>query len=298
MVFFLNADEEVYARYGARDAQSPDSRQSLDGLRYTMQSVLAMHESKEKSFAPRAAESPKYVRQIAGTFRGRRCFHCHQVKEVLNADLRRQGKWERDSAWRYPLPDNLGLFLELHRGNVVEKVAPKSPAAQLGLVKGDVIRRLGGIPVHSLADIQLGLERAPRKGVVALSWERQGKTRSGELSLPEGWRKSDITWRPSMQRLVPTFPLDGNDLKAEEKKALGLDVKQLAFRQRPQVPSRAREAGIRPGDIILGVDDRPFPGMDGYGLDRYVRREYLVGDRVTINVLREGKRLSVPLPLR
>ena len=38
--------------------------------------------------------------------------------------------------------------------------------------------------------------------------------------------------------------------------------------------------------------------MDAYGLDRYVRREYLVGDRVTINVLRDGKRLSLPLTLR
>ena len=298
MVFFLNADEKVYARYGARDADSPDSRQSLDGLRYTMASVLAMHGSKEKSFAPRVAESSRYVREIAAGRRGRRCFHCHQVKEVLDADLRRQGKWERHSAWRYPLPDNLGLFLELHRGNVIEKVTPNSPAARAGLARGDVIRRLGAVPVHSLADVQLGLERAPRKGTVALTWERQGKTRSGEIPLPQGWRKSDITWRPSMQRLVPSFPLDGNDLTAVEKKALGLDARQLAFRQREQVHSRARAAGIRAGDIILGVDDRQFPGMDGYGLDRYVRREYLVGDTLKINVLREGKRLRLPLTLR
>lgn len=298
MVFFLSADEKVYARYGSRDAVSPDSRQSLEGLRYTMASVLAMHQGKEQSFAPRAQASPKYIRDIAGGRRGRRCFHCHQVKEVLNADLRRRGQWERASAWRYPLPDNLGLFLELHRGNVVEKVTPNSPAARAGLVKGDVIRRVGAVPVHSLADVQLGLERAPRKGTVAVSWERQGKAQRAALELLEGWRKSDVTWRPSMQRLVPSFPLDGNDLTETEKKALGLDAKQLAFRHRQQVHSRAREAGIRAGDIILGVDDGKFPGMDGYGLDRYVRREYLVGDTVTINVLREGKRLRLPLTLR
>ena len=43
MVFFLNAEEKVYARYGGRDARNADSRQSLAGLHATMQSVLAMH---------------------------------------------------------------------------------------------------------------------------------------------------------------------------------------------------------------------------------------------------------------
>lgn len=297
-VFFLNAEQKVYARYGARDATSPDSRQSLEGLHYTMKSVLALHQSKEKTFAARTEESPKYVRQLARGRRMRGCYHCHQVKEVLNADLHRKGKWQRDSAFHYPLPDNLGLFLELHRGNVVARVAPDSPAARLGLKKGDTIKQLNGVPAHSLADVQFGLDRASGKGTVALAWERQGTTRIGELSLSAGWRKSDITWRPSMHHLVPSFPLDGNDLKAEEKKALGLPANVLAFRQRPQVHSRAREAGIRGGDVVLGVEGQLFPGMDAYGLDRYVRREYLVGDRVTINILRDGKRLSLPLTLR
>ena len=53
MVFFLNADGKMYARYGGRDGKGPDERQSLEGLRYTMQSVLDMHRAPEKAFAPR-----------------------------------------------------------------------------------------------------------------------------------------------------------------------------------------------------------------------------------------------------
>ena len=62
MAFFLNAEEQVYARYGGRDANNPDSRQSLAGLRYTMRSVLQMHEGNEKTFAPRLRKASRFLR--------------------------------------------------------------------------------------------------------------------------------------------------------------------------------------------------------------------------------------------
>ena len=65
MVFFLNAEEQVYARYGGRDAKDADNRLSLAGLRYTMQSVLQMHQREQKEFAPRSHEAPKYARDFA-----------------------------------------------------------------------------------------------------------------------------------------------------------------------------------------------------------------------------------------
>jgi S1-C subfamily serine protease len=297
MVFFLNAEGKVYARYGGRDAKDPDNRQSLEGLHYTMASVLDMHGRAEKAFAPRRAEATKFVWQIKGA-RGRGCMHCHQVREALNRELKRTGKWQREQVWRYPLPDNLGLVLEVDRGNVVKRVEPDSPAARAGLKPGDLLQRLGGVPIHSLGDAQFALDRAPAKGTVPLAWSRDGAAQTTELVLPEGWRKSDISWRPSLLHLVPTLPLSGADLSPGEKKALGLSPQQLAFRQRSSVHSRARAAGIRGGDIILGFDDRALAGMDVNGFRRYVSREYLAGDRVQVNVLRDGKRLSLPLTLQ
>ena len=38
--------------------------------------------------------------------------------------------------------------------------------------------------------------------------------------------------------------------------------------------------------------------MDAGDLYQYVRQGYLAGDRITINVLRDGKRLRLPLTLR
>src|SRR5262249_50128869 len=113
----------------------------------------------------------------------------------------------------------------------------------------------------------------------------------------EGWHKTDLAWRPSMHRLGPAVRLSGNDLTLDERKALGLSARQLAFRQKSSLSSQARAAGIPGGDII--------PGFDGQQLDmgyihftEHVRRHYLVGDRVTVNILRDGKRLELPLTLQ
>ena len=60
--------------------------------------------------------------------------------------------------------------------------------------------------------------------------------------------------------------------------------------------AKAKETGIRAGDIILGLDDKTLE-MDVDGFQRFVERNYLIGDRVTINLLRDGKRLSLPMTL-
>jgi predicted metalloprotease with PDZ domain len=294
MVFFLNAEGKVYARYGGRDATSADKRQSLEGLLYTMKSVLRMHEREEKAFAPKSQEAAKYLRDLPGPRRGGGCLHCHQVKETLNGALQRKGAWSRDMVWRYPLPENLGFALEIDRGNVIKEVNEKTPAADAGLQVGDIVQRLNGVPIHSFGDAQYALDIAPKTGAIEVAWQRGDKVLKEKLSLFEGWKKTDITWRPSMQRLIPSARLYGTELTAEEKQALGLRAKQLAFRQKDALPTQAKAAGVRPGDIILGLDDKQLE-MDVDDFLRYVERNYLIGDKATINILRDGKRMNLTM---
>src|SRR4051794_12132822 len=119
MVFFLNAEGKVYARYGGRDSHNADNRQSLAGLLYTMNSVLRMHERNEKQFAPTSQQTPKYLRDITGG-RGmvRGCMHCHNIKETIHDALQKAGKWDLGMVYRYPLPENVGVALHVDQGNV------------------------------------------------------------------------------------------------------------------------------------------------------------------------------------
>src|SRR5437879_5979427 len=117
MAFFLNADEKIYGRYGGRDASSSDSRLSLAGLEYALGSALAAHRQAapagpvERPPKPLLAEGYPAAKRL----KNGQCIHCHQVAEFRRAALKAQGKWRREDVWVYPLPENLGLTLEVDR---------------------------------------------------------------------------------------------------------------------------------------------------------------------------------------
>ena len=297
MVFFLNADGQIYGRYGGRDAMGPDTRQSLAGLHFAMQAALESHRREANTPVPKLSDRPTYVRDLIDGRRRTSCVHCHQVKEIQHDALKRKGLWNRDHIWRYPLPDNLGFVLEVNLGNVVQRVERDSPAKRVGLQPGDVIDKLGEITVHSFGDAQFALDGAPKTGSIKVSWRRRDETLQGRLTLPEGWRKTEITWRRSMLWVIPSARVYGQDLTEKERRTRGLSAKQLAFWEGYPVSSAAQAAGVRERDIILGFDGKQLE-MNAYNFLSHVRENYLVGDNVTIDVLRGDKRLSLPMKLR
>lgn len=128
-------------------------------------------------------------------------------------------------------------------------------------------------------------------------WTHDGKEMMAALELAEGWRKSNLTWRPSIIELLPSLSLSGDDLTTAEKKDLGLGEKRLAFRQGERVSKYLATAGVKGGDIIIGLDGETME-MSMKEFLGHVRRNYLVGDKVTLNVLREAKRIDIALTLK
>jgi serine protease Do len=196
----------------------------------------------------------------------------------------------------YPLPQNIGLTLSEDQGNRVKAIGVDSPAAQAGLREGDVLKTIHGMSVASFADVQYALHRAPANGRLNITWEREEREHAAELALREGWRQTDISWRASTLRLGPAPCVRGQDLTAGEKRALGLQEGQLAFRQGNFVSRTAQQAGIRQDDVILGIDNKILE-MSARQFGVYIRLNYQVGDQITLNILRSGQRLQVPLRL-
>lgn len=294
MVFFLDSQGRVVSRYGGRDSQDADNRQSLEGLAHVMREVLKTCSGPSPRVIPDPAGAPVLAERLGAGGRG--CIHCHQVQEAINRNLARNLDWDPESPWRYPLPENVGVRLHVDKGNLVEKVAPGSPADKAGIRPGDLITRVGAVPVISFADMLQGLEEAPRQGALKLAYQRRGAESEVSLDLPARWKKTDITWRTSLRGLVPASPVAGRNLTADEKKALGLSDKALAFRQRDTVSQAAADAGIRPGDIITGAEGAPGE-LDSYGFQEWVRRENLVGDTIRISLARDGGKLVLPVVL-
>jgi S1-C subfamily serine protease len=270
----------------------------MPGLHYAMNAALTAHANRPKEAPPPRHGKPLLVEEIPAAKRaGKGCIHCHQVNEFRREQMKQDGTWTKDSVWRYPLPENIGLTLNIDQGDLVKSVAPDTPAARAGLQAGDQLQTLNGATVFSIADAQQALDRAPAQGEIEVSWQRDKKTHTAKLKLETGWRRTNITWRPSMLDILISPPLFGDDLTAQEKKAIGLTPKQLAFRQDKPLSKPLVAIGMREEDVIVGVD--------GLALDMtmreflgHLRRNYLVGEKVTLNVLRNGKRVDLPLTLR
>lgn len=296
MILFLSPDERVYSRYGGRVAEGADSRHSLAGLRYTMESVLREHRSSRPRYAPYRYDSPTYVRRVRPGERAPGCLHCHQIKQLQDARLIREGRWTPEKIFRYPPPEQIGLHLDVDRGNVVARVDDGSPAARAGLEAGDILEYLNAVPIHSFGDAQYALDLAPWEGEIPASWWRGGERYEATIALPPGWRRTDIAWRASMFRFLTLPRLSGPELSAADKAALGLPADRLAFRQEAPVSQQAAKAGIRPGDVIIGINDQDLR-MTLDEFRRYVQSYFVTGETIVVNVIREGKRLRLPMVL-
>ena len=293
--FFLNADETIYGRYGGRDASDAEARISAKGLRHAMDRALEAHKS-PPSPQPLPGK-PARAEDFSAAKSHRGCIHCHNINEFRRADAKDAGTWDRESIWVYPLPENVGITLDTDIGNRVKVVAKGSPAERTGLKPGDELAKLNGYPVASFGDATYALHKAPAKGSVAVAWMRDGKEQSGALEVTVGWRKTNLTWRPSMLDILPAVPFSGDELTATEKKALGLAEKRAAIRQYDEVHATLKAAGVKGGDVLIGFDGNAIEGGIGELLG-FVRRNYLVGDELTANLVRDGKRLDLKLRLK
>ncbi len=299
MAFVLSPAEEIYGRYGGRDTGAADGRVSLAGLRYALEAALKEHRKVHRPNKTPVPARPQFTVAEYSAFRrmpANACIHCHQVYDLRRESLQAAGNWSLDEVWVYPQPENIGLTMDVDRGDRVVRVSPGSPAANIGIQAGDRITRLGKEHIASIADIQYALHRTRQGRTVTVGWQRDGQEYEKRLELPDGWRKTDVSWRWSLRGLDPVPPLRGDDLTTEEKASLGIGPKRLAFRQGPFVAAAAEQAGVHQNDVVIGVDGKELE-MTAQQFGAYVRLEYKVGDRLTFNLVRAGRRFDVTLTL-
>jgi hypothetical protein len=195
MGFFLDAQDHILSRYGGRDAKSADARLSIAGLKHTMREVLKL----PRQVRP-AEEHTSLMAQELRASRGRGCMHCHQVWEGLRKREKDEKRFERDSLYVYPPPEQLGLELDVTVGAKIAKVQPGSAADQAGLRAGDLLVNIDKVSIHAQGDVLWALHNAPATGKLRVERLREGKLEPVAVELANGWRKTDLTWRPSMRR--------------------------------------------------------------------------------------------------
>jgi len=324
--FFMNADKTIYGRYGTRSHQTESADDvSLAGFSRAMVAALALHRGYPGNRAALAGKQPQqkpayptpeqypplkdrytsklnYKGQVAKS-----CIHCHQVGEVLRSVYRDNGKAiPQQLLYPYPNPSITGLVMDPEHIATVKQVKPGSAAASSGFQQGDEIVSLKGQPVLSTADLQWVLHHTGAEAKLPAEVQRGGKQLTLQLSLADGWRNSDISWRAttwSLRRMA----LGGLKLELatpEQRAAAGAKEGGLALlikragRYGPH--ALARRTGFREGDVIIEVDGRTSHMTESDLLTWLVNRR--TGEKVPFRVHRAGKnggrKITYQLPMQ
>ncbi|MFO0944439.1 MAG: PDZ domain-containing protein [Planctomycetota bacterium] len=154
---------------------------------------------------------------------------------------------------------------------VVGKVRWRSPAANAGIAKGDVILSAGGKPVRRLADFQEALGRRYAGDALPMVVSRGEIARDVDLSLVE---KLPVYVRPWLGILG----------KGTER-PLGLEILRV-FDGSP-----AADAKLIPGDVIIGSGNKPI--RSGVDLEK-IMDELPIGEPLVLDVRgKESRTVSV-----
>lgn len=295
-IFLQNADGTTYARYGSRSALGKASARdiSVAGFKQTLRGALALHDRYRKDparwgkvlAAKSGLSSPRWrtpeaipklaaKKQFATRFGGERgrhggCIHCHMVPTHELLSLREiEATVPSRKFWPYPMPNEIGLFMDPGEMATVARVTAGSIAGAAGLVAGDRILRLAEQPILSTADIQWVLHQAADEGVLSVQIERDGMRRELSLPLPQGWRSAISDWRfINLGVLRQVLGFNCKPLTANESRMLGL-AGRLGLRVQQVDRRLGRDLGLRRAEVIVAVDGRREP-MNLGAFTRYV----------------------------
>ncbi|MCA8997220.1 MAG: PDZ domain-containing protein [Planctomycetaceae bacterium] len=323
-VFLLNADGTIYGRYGTRSHRTDwEDDVSITGLEKALEKGLELHDNYPENKAALAGKtgpkplfaSPeqyplhrdKFTDKI--NYAGdvvRSCIHCHQIGDAERAFYRSAGKPIPEKVlFPYPHPKALGLVLDPETLSTVKSVEPGTIAEKSGLQQGDKIQTLNGQPILSIADIQWVLHQtSPDGGEVTAAVQRDGVEKSLTISLPKGWRRlDDIGWRVSSwpMRRMALGGLKLEEVPAEEKRRLKIAEDKMALRVahvgQYGPHAAAKRAGFQKEDIIVEYDGRNDLLRDG-DLLAYGVTARKPGEKVSVTILRNGRRLTKTLPMQ
>lgn len=312
-VFFMNADETVYGRYGTRSDRPDDADKhiSIEGLKESMEAALSLNRcypevapelEEKRGGEPRYARAELYPELKNYTPKinyqnetAKSCIHCHQVHNSQRQGLRDARLSIPDEMlYLYPMPAVMGLEIDSKTRATVSKVIPGSSAAMAGLKAGDELINVKGQPLISQADLQWILQQqGSAGGTLPMKVSRGGETLYTAVELQEGWRKkTDFGWRVSTWDLR-RMALGGMSLIPDDSgraEGVALEVKNAGKYGGHAV---ARKAGVRPGDKIISIGGKSDKATEAEVI-AYLLETTEKGGMISLSVKRNGREMTIP----
>lgn len=297
--FVLNADEQIYMRYGGRESQSPDTYNSLDSLQLALEQGLVLHQRYLQGSLPKQPRpNPLFPREmpllVERTFAQHQCVECHLIGDFQNIQRERDGKLDKLSQlYRSPDIKTLGILLDVPKGLVVKQASGAVAAA--GMKPGDRIVAWNGTPVFTFGDVQYRYDKVDRHATsIAITVDRSSQSVDLHVDLPPRWWWTDLRFRQSS--VDPRLDFEDRPLTRDEKQKLGLPHDGFAS-QVKYVSDMARirnSHDLRVGDVIVAVDGVERDEFANTA-ELYLKLHTKAGDSAKLEVIRDGKRITMPI---
>jgi hypothetical protein len=297
--FMLNADEQIYMRYGGRDSASPDTYNNMESLELALKQGLELHH-KYLAGEWKAPEKPKplYPREmpllVERTFARHACVECHLIGDFQNIQREQDGALDKPAhLYRSPDIKTIGIYLDVPKGLVVKEA--KGAVAAAGMRAGDRIATWDGTPVWTFGDVQYRYDKVDRRAKeLRIGVERDGRAMDVAVALPPRWWWTDLTFRQSS--VDPRTDFSDRPLTGEEKAKLGLKADGFASEVK-YVAEFAKMRGsheLKVADVIVAVDGVERDEFANTA-DLFLKLRKKAGDAAVLDVIRDGKRVQMRL---
>jgi hypothetical protein len=298
--FIMNADEQIYLRYGGRDARSPDTYLNLSSLELALEKGLELHRRYQQGELKKTERpKPMFPREIPllveRTIARNACVECHLIGDYQNIQREREGKLDKlIHLYRSPDIKTLGIHLDVPKGLVVKEAQGAAEAA--GMKADDLITALNGTPVWTFGDLQYYYDKVPRRAEqIRITVARDGEVIDRSILLPERWWWTDLTFR--QWTVEPRVYFESVPLTEAEKREHGL-VARGGFASRvtrvDTFAEMVKSHDLRVGDIIFGVDGMERDEVANTA-ELFIKLRKKAGETVTLDVIRDGKRTKTQL---
>jgi serine protease Do len=157
------------------------------------------------------------------------------------------------------------LGVDADGGVLVTQVLDKGPAANAGVVDGDVITRLAGKPIHDSRELMNTVAGLALGKPVDLTVVREAKPKSLSVTIEEQPANYGTirTTLPRAPKQAPTIPLDtigaeATDMTSELADKLGYKDEKGALITSVEPDGIAADSGLGRGMVVLKADKRPI----------------------------------------
>ena len=297
--FILNSDEQIYLRYGGRDARGPMTYLDLNSLELALQTGLELHQKYQKGELRKTERpQPLFPREIPPlverTFARRQCVECHLIGDFQLVHREQTGTLDKlTHMFRWPDIRKLGIELDVPKGLMVKEA--RDPVQTAGMKAGDRITAINKTPVWTFGDLQHHYDKVPRSAKqVEMTVDRAGRQIDLTIPLPQLWWVSDLRYR--QLSIDPRAEFESRPLTPAEKQKHGL--KQDGFAG--EVTSIGGFAAmlkvheLKVGDIVYAVDGTERDDIANTP-ELFIKLRKTAGDTLTLDVIRDGKRMRMPV---